>query len=77
MVSAVGAVAGGAQPVGLGAEVGHLGQAPGQVAAAQVGIGVAGDFAGHQALHELERGHIEREDGGVVGVVEGGGAGEV
>ena len=70
-------VAVGAQPLGLLADVGHLLQAAGQVAAAQVGVAIAGYFAGHQALHELQDGHFEAENGRVLAVVKGGGTGEM
>ncbi len=61
----------GSEALGLLADVGNLVEAAGEVATAQVGIGVAGYFAGHHALHELQGGHFEAEGGGVVVMVEG------
>ena len=63
------AVAVGTKATGLPLDMGHLLEAAGQVAAAQVGIRIAGDFAGHHALHELQGGHFEAEGGGVLAVV--------
>lgn len=65
------------QAPGLGTGVGYLVEAAGHVAAAQVGVGVDGYFAGYKALHKLQHGHFETKDVGVVAVVEDGGAGKV
>ena len=70
-------VAVGAQALGLLADMGYLLQAAGEVAPTQVGVGVARHFAGHQALHELQDGHFEAENGRVLAVVKGGGTGEM
>jgi hypothetical protein len=54
----------GVEALGLVTDASYLVEAAGEVAAAQVGVGVAGYFAGNHALHELESGHFEAENGG-------------